>query len=92
MTGRARIVVLDPVHTDAIASLEKDHDVVVRLQPSHDDLLEVSSEADALVVRSGVRITADVVAHPRQLKVGAGRDPVRTTSISTHAARPAFRY
>lgn len=80
MSPRARIAVLDPVSPRALADLERDHEVMVRLQPSHDKLLHVAGWADALVVRSGVKITADVIASGYRLKVvaraGSGTDNI----------------
>ncbi|WP_049564766.1 hydroxyacid dehydrogenase [Streptomyces sp. SBT349] len=80
MATRARVVVLDPVSPEALADLEHDHEVVVRLRPGHEELLALAVEADALVVRSGVRITGDVIRSGRRLRVvaraGSGTDNI----------------
>ena len=80
MTYRARVVVLDPVSPEALADLERDHEVLVRLHPPHDELLALAADADALVVRSGVQITGDVIRAGRRLKVvaraGSGTDNI----------------
>lgn len=81
MSGeRARIVVLDPLHPDAVAELSRDHDVVVRLRPGEEELAGLVADADAIVVRSGVRITARTVERARALRVvaraGAGTDNI----------------
>ncbi|MFI9626408.1 hydroxyacid dehydrogenase [Streptomyces sp. NPDC052042] len=80
MANRARVVVLDPVSPDALADLERDHEVVVRLRPSHEELLSLAVDAEALVVRSGVRITGDVIRSGRRLRVvaraGSGTDNI----------------
>ncbi|MFE5888945.1 hydroxyacid dehydrogenase [Streptomyces sp. NPDC056468] len=88
MTYRARVVVLDPVSPGALADLEQDHEVVVRLRPAHDELLELAADADALVVRSGVTITGDVIRSGRRLRVVA-RAGSGTDNIDLAACRAA---
>ncbi|MCG7206618.1 hydroxyacid dehydrogenase [Streptomyces arenae] len=78
--GRARIVVLDPLHPDAVAEMSREHDVVVRLRPTEEELSGLVTDADALVVRSGVRITGRTVEQAKKLRVvaraGAGTDNI----------------
>ncbi|MFD5141921.1 hydroxyacid dehydrogenase [Streptomyces sp. NPDC058401] len=88
MANPARIVVLDPVHPDALAALREVHEVLVRLQPPEDELLALVADADALVVRSGVRITAEVVAAAPGLRVVA-RAGSGTDNIDLEACRRA---
>ncbi|WP_406727090.1 hydroxyacid dehydrogenase [Streptomyces sp. GD-15H] len=88
MSFRARLVVLDPVSPGALADLEQDHEVVVRLHPGHEELLELAADADALVVRSGVTIGAEVIRAGRRLKVVA-RAGSGTDNIDLAACRAA---
>ncbi|MFI6051052.1 NAD(P)-dependent oxidoreductase [Streptomyces violascens] len=88
MTNRARIVVLDPVDPDALDALARTHEVEVRVRPGHDELLALAAGADALVVRSGVRITADVITAGQRLRVVA-RAGSGTDNIDLEAAREA---
>ncbi|MFJ8883249.1 NAD(P)-dependent oxidoreductase [Streptomyces sp. NPDC102402] len=88
MTYRARVVVLDPVSADALADLGRDHDITVRIQPAHEELLDLAADADALVVRSGVRITGDVIRRGSRLKVVA-RAGSGTDNIDLAACREA---
>ncbi|MER7696688.1 MULTISPECIES: NAD(P)-dependent oxidoreductase [unclassified Streptomyces] len=88
MTYRARVVVLDPVSPGALADLEQDHEVVVRLHPGHDELLALAADADALVVRSGVTLTGDVIRSGRRLKAVA-RAGSGTDNIDLDACRTA---
>src|SRR5438067_2984022 len=83
-----KVLVLDPIHRDAIDRMRRTCDVVVRLRPSHDELLTLVSDVDAIVVRSGVQLPASVFEHAARLKVvaraGAGVD-----NIDQDAARRA---
>lgn len=88
MTYRARIVVLDPVSSNALADLRQDHEVVVRTHPGHDELLTLAAEAEVLLVRSGVRITADVIRAAQHLRVVA-RAGSGTDNIDLAACREA---
>lgn len=83
-----RLLVLDPVHPDALAELGRDHEVVVRLKPPQDELTALVKEVDpdAVVVRSGVRITGDVIRAAPRLKV-IGRAGSGTDNIDVGTAR-----
>ncbi|MDR7301237.1 hydroxyacid dehydrogenase [Haloactinomyces albus] len=88
MTYRPHIVVLDPVSSNALADLRQYHEVTVRTHPGHDELLALAAEAEALVVRSGVRITADVIRAGQRLRVVA-RAGSGTDNIDLAACREA---
>ncbi|MFJ8859850.1 hydroxyacid dehydrogenase [Streptomyces sp. NPDC102451] len=89
MSGeRARVLVLDPLHQDAVAELGRDHEVVVRLRPAEDELAGLVTDVDAIVVRSGVRITARVVEQAKRLRVVA-RAGAGTDNIDLDACRAA---
>ncbi|WP_217254047.1 NAD(P)-dependent oxidoreductase [Streptomyces sp. AC602_WCS936] len=87
MTDRARIVVLDPVDPGALAALAEHHEVVERIHPDPAELQALAADADALVVRSGVRITGDVIRAGRNLRViaraGSGIDNIDVTAART---------
>jgi D-3-phosphoglycerate dehydrogenase / 2-oxoglutarate reductase len=85
---RPRVVVLDPVSPGALTDLERDHEVMVRLHPGHGELLGLAADADALVVRSGVTVTGDVIRAGRRLKVVA-RAGSGTDNIDLAACRAA---
>ncbi|MBB5159500.1 hydroxyacid dehydrogenase [Saccharopolyspora phatthalungensis] len=89
-TGRppARVLLVDPIHDDAIARMRRTWDVVVRLRPSADELLRLVSDIDVIVVRSGVRLPATVFEHAPNLKVVA-RAGSGTDNIDLDAARRA---
>ncbi|SDK21041.1 D-3-phosphoglycerate dehydrogenase [Actinopolyspora mzabensis] len=83
-----RILVVDPVHAEALARLRAEHEVVVRLQPSTAELCSLIEDIDVLVARSGVLITEEVLdaGNRLQLIVRAG---VGTDNVDLDAARSA---
>lgn len=87
--GRAaRLLVADPIDKRTVGELRERYDVTVRLRPSHPELLQLVADAEVIVVRSGVQITADVIGAAPALKLiaraGSGLD-----NIDLHAARAA---
>lgn len=88
MAARPRVLVLDPLHDDALADLRAAVDVVVCLKVDPAELPELVSGFDGVVVRSGVRLPAAVFERARRLRVvvraGAGTD-----NIDLEAARRA---
>ena len=83
------IVVLDPISPDGLALLEKalargiEHEIATGLKG--DDLRDALARHDGAICRSGVKITADVLAGNNRLKaiVRAG---VGTDNIDKEAA------
>ncbi|MEU1312707.1 amino acid adenylation domain-containing protein [Streptomyces cinnamoneus] len=77
---RTRVLVVDPLHESALAELHRTYDVHVELRPSADRLLRLVEDTEVIVVRSGVRIGADVIRAAPQLKVvaraGSGVDNI----------------
>ncbi|MFH8787013.1 amino acid adenylation domain-containing protein [Streptomyces roseoverticillatus] len=77
---RTRVLVVDPLHESALAELHRTYDVHVELRPSADRLLRLVEDAEVIVVRSGVRIGADVIRAAPRLKVvaraGSGVDNI----------------
>ncbi len=83
-----RVVIVDPVHEDAIALLSQEFEVEVRLYPSEDELLELLERADIVVLRSGVRLSAAVIQAAPRLRIIA-RAGVGLDNIDIDAARAA---
>src|SRR3712207_6660782 len=83
--GRARVLVTDPIAEEGLAVLREGAEVDVQRKPPSDRLLELIAGADALVVRSETRVTADVIEAGRRLKV-IGRAGVGVDNIDVLAA------
>ncbi|WP_405003667.1 amino acid adenylation domain-containing protein [Kitasatospora purpeofusca] len=85
---RARVLVLDPIDPGALDELRRRHDVTVALRPPVDELLRLVRDQEVIVLRSGVRLDAPVIAAAGRLKViaraGSGID-----NIDVGAARAA---
>lgn len=81
----ARILVSDPVAEAGIEVLRKAGEVDVRIGMSKDELIGCIGEYDALVVRSETKVTADVIAAGRRLRV-IGRAGVGVDNIDVAAA------
>lgn len=77
---KPKVLVLDPIHPEAIDRMRATYDVAIRLQPPPDDLLDLVSDVDVIVLRSGVRLPAEVFERANRLKVvaraGSGVDNV----------------
>jgi D-3-phosphoglycerate dehydrogenase len=82
------VVVVDTIDERALRELRECYDVTVRLRPSQPELLQLVADAEVIVLRSGVRITADVIRAAPALKLiaraGSGLD-----NIDLAAARAA---
>ena len=80
MTERPKVLVADPIAGEGVALLRRDAEVEVRTGLAPDELREALRGCDALVVRSGVRVTADTLADADRLQViaraGTGVDNV----------------
>ncbi|MFF3689544.1 amino acid adenylation domain-containing protein [Streptomyces sp. NPDC002187] len=85
---RARILVVDPIDSAALNELRRRHDVTVALRPPADALVQLVRDKEVIVLRSGVRLDADVITAADRLKViaraGSGVD-----NIDLEAARKA---
>jgi D-3-phosphoglycerate dehydrogenase len=77
---RPKVLLLDPIHEDALDRLRRIFDVVVRFRPEPPELLELVSDVDVIVVRSGVRLPLAVFEQAARLKVvaraGSGVDNI----------------
>ena len=82
---RPQIVVADPLHDEGLKILRDFGEVVEPADKSKEALLEAVAEADAIVVRSGTTITADIIDAAPRLKVIA-RAGVGVDNIDVEAA------
>jgi D-3-phosphoglycerate dehydrogenase len=87
-SGRPRVVILDSVHEVAVERLRRVCEVEVEVLPKPDRLLTLLADAHAVVLRSGVQLTADVFERAPRLKVVA-RAGTGTDNIDLEAARSA---
>ncbi|MEV8319573.1 hydroxyacid dehydrogenase [Streptomyces sp. NPDC059900] len=71
---------VDPIHPDALADLHRRYQVDLHPKPGQDRVAELAREADAIVVRAGVRITREVIESAPRLRAvvraGVGLDNI----------------
>ncbi|MER6218351.1 NAD(P)-dependent oxidoreductase [Streptomyces sp. NPDC001674] len=76
----ARVLMVDPIHPEALADLRGRYQVALHPRPTPDQLLSYARTADALVLRAGVRVTEEVIeAAPRLravIRAGVGLDNI----------------
>ncbi len=82
-----KILVSDSLSKQGIEHLEKaGFTVVVKTKLSKEDLLKEIKDADGLIVRSGTKVTAEVIAAAERLKIvgraGSGLDNVDTVAAT----------
>jgi D-3-phosphoglycerate dehydrogenase / 2-oxoglutarate reductase len=79
-TGRARVLVKEPIAESGVKLLQEQFDVDVELEMDAVELGERIGEYDALIVRSATRVDADLLRRAERLKVvgraGTGVDNV----------------
>lgn len=80
-----KILAADGIAGEGIGLLKKDFQVEVRDKISHEELLEIIPQFDALIVRSASKVTADVLARADKLKI-IGRAGVGVDNIDVAAA------
>ncbi len=83
-----RVLIVDPLHRSAIERLRSVCEVTVRLGPSQAELQELVCNAEVLVMRSGVRLTAAVIDAAPALRLVA-RAGVGVDNIDLAAAERA---
>jgi D-3-phosphoglycerate dehydrogenase len=75
-----KIIIASSIHKDAIDKLREQHDVVCAFNAKDDVLKKEIKDRDALIFRSGVQITAEVMACAPDLKLiiraGSGVDNI----------------
>jgi D-3-phosphoglycerate dehydrogenase len=85
------VLVVDPIHHDARRRLAGMFDVTERMQPGEHELRELLAGHEVLVLRSGVRVTAETIAATGSLKViargGVGLDNIDTLAAARHGVR-----
>ena len=79
------ILAADGIAREGIEQLKKNFDVEVRDKISHEELLEIIPQFDALIVRSASKVTADVLERAKNLKI-IGRAGVGVDNIDVQAA------
>ncbi|MCR5833125.1 MAG: phosphoglycerate dehydrogenase [Selenomonadaceae bacterium] len=79
------ILAADGIAKEGIELLQKDFNVEVRDKISHEELLEIIPQFDALIVRSASKVTADVLERGSKLKI-IGRAGVGVDNIDVKAA------
>ncbi|WUI00415.1 hydroxyacid dehydrogenase [Spirillospora sp. NBC_00431] len=91
MTARGRsrhVLVVDPLHEEAIAELRRSFEVRSVIRPPEAHLRSLLRDADVLVMRSGIKLIADHFAVAERLRIVA-RAGVGVDNIDLAAARRA---
>lgn len=87
MAQKGRVLVTDSIHKDAISHMEASGlDVAIRTDISAEELKQVISEFDAIVVRGRTKVTGEVIAAGQRLKV-IGRSGVGLDNVDRAAAK-----
>ncbi|MEE9268464.1 MAG: hydroxyacid dehydrogenase [Thermoplasmata archaeon] len=81
---RAKVLVTDPLHEEALQALRQGYDVTVREVPS-EELPDVIEGFDALIVRSRTKVTREVLTRDAGLRV-VGRAGAGVDNIDVEAA------
>lgn len=80
-----KIIVTDPLDEEGIEELRKDFQVDIMLKLSQEELIERIGDYDAIIVRSGTKITKEVIEAGKNLKV-IGRAGVGVDNVDLQAA------
>lgn len=79
------VVVSDPLPAEALDRLSQIARITARDDFSREELIEILKDADALLVRSGTKVTAELIAQARKLRI-IGRAGVGVDNIDVKAA------
>jgi D-3-phosphoglycerate dehydrogenase / 2-oxoglutarate reductase len=75
-----KILIASHIHEDAINTLQDQHEVVFAIGVNSDVMTELIKDCEVLIFRSGVQISADLMAKARQLRLiiraGSGMDNI----------------
>lgn len=86
-----RILVASGISGDALDALSTDHDLVMAVGGTEDELAEAISDCDALIFRSGVQISQKVLNAGRSLslivRAGSGYDNIDLTPVRRRGIR-----
>ena len=90
MTPRFKVLAADKLAEEGLAYLRAQADVELTVKPglNEEQLAQIVGEYDGMIVRSGVQVTAKVLAQPGRLKVVA-RAGVGVDNIDVDAATAA---
>jgi D-3-phosphoglycerate dehydrogenase len=80
-----KVLVSDPLAQDGIDVLSEELEVDVKTKLSEDELVDIVGEYDAMVVRSGTKVTARVIEAAKSLQI-IGRAGVGVDNIDVEAA------
>lgn len=83
-----KILIASKIHSDAIAQLEQNHEVVRVFNADEETLKSLIEDCNVLVFRSGVQISAQVMAAARDLRLmlraGSGVDNIDMDYVQAH--------
>jgi D-3-phosphoglycerate dehydrogenase len=82
---RHRVLIADPLEETGIALLQEIAEVTVRPKLSEEELAQLIGDYDALIVRSGTKVTRRVIERGARLKV-IGRAGIGVDNIDVDAA------
>lgn len=86
-----KILIASPIYPGAIEKLREDHDVICAFNAKEDELLAVMPDREAVILRSGVQITAKVMACAPNLKLilraGSGFDNIDLDYMREHGLK-----
>ena len=87
MTEKFRVLIADAINAEGLEPLQRDgrFEIIEKPGLKGDDLARAVGEAEAVVVRSGTRITRDSLKYAKQLRV-IGRAGVGVDNIDVDAA------
>ena len=80
-----KVLAADGISSKGIELLQKEFEVVVKDKLPAEELLEIIPDFDALIVRSASKVTAEVIARAKKLKI-IGRAGVGVDNIDIPAA------
>jgi D-3-phosphoglycerate dehydrogenase len=83
-----KILVAEPLAKEGVELLRAHHEVDERIGLSPEELAAIIGDYDALLVRSQVKVTADIIAHASRLVV-IGRAGVGVDNVDLEAATKA---
>jgi len=81
-----KVLITEPISEDAIEMMKREGlEVDVKTNLTHDELIRIISEYDAIIVRSGTKVTREVIESAKNLKI-IGRAGVGVDNIDLDAA------
>ncbi len=67
----ARVLIVDPLHSNALEVLRERFEVQVHLSPPPEEFLHLVANADVLVMRSSIELDAEAIERAKRLKLVA---------------------